>query len=157
MAGIDKPGTMPVAETPKAQGGEIDEVRLFVGGLPGDVTEPLLSSRFTPFGHVVACEIVAPKQSVVMMAQAAGLQPAQPRLSGPSTSTDAAPGSPELSCRGFAYVQLKPKDDASVGRCLSLVRRQGLMLASSMWQCTSQTLKVVAVPTGRILPPLQLP
>ncbi len=69
-------------------------VRLYVGGLPADIKQPELTARFTPFGQVAGCEVV------------------------PAKGLDATPG----CCRGFAYVDLTPKDEQALSRCLSLVR-----------------------------------
>lgn len=69
-------------------------MRLYVGGLPPDITARDLEGRFRPFGAVASCEIV------------------------PSKGPAADPG----ACRGFAYVSFEPKDDAALARCLSLVR-----------------------------------
>jgi len=68
-------------------------VRLYVGGLPGDITPKQLEGRFASFGTVSNTKLIIIKQQ--------------------STS----PG-----CRGFAYVDFCPKDDQSLHRCLSLVR-----------------------------------
>jgi hypothetical protein len=68
-------------------------VRLYVGGLPGDITRKQLEGRFASFGTVSNTKLIVSKQQ--------------------STS----PG-----CRGFAYVDFSPKDDQSLHRCLSLVR-----------------------------------
>lgn len=69
-------------------------VRLYVGGLPSEIAAKDVIGRFAPFGSVGGCELVATK----------GL--------------DAAP----RVCRGFAYVDMQPKDEISLKRCLSLVR-----------------------------------
>lgn len=74
-------------------------VRLFVGGLPNGVTAADLTARFTPFGSVAAIEVVAAKPH----------DPLRP--------ADAVAGG---CSRGFAYVELRPKDAVSVHRCLSL-------------------------------------
>ncbi|KAL0041991.1 hypothetical protein WJX77_000059 [Trebouxia sp. C0004] len=66
-------------------------VRLYVGGLPGDITPKQLEERFASFGTVSNTKLILSKQQ--------------------STS----PG-----CRGFAYVDFSPKDDQSLHRCLSL-------------------------------------
>lgn len=81
-------------------------VRLYVGGLPADTTADLLAQRFKPFGDVLGCEIVTEKP---------GWIPKQP-----------VPAGQPAGCRGFAYLNLQPKDDTSVARCLSLVRGAGL-------------------------------
>ncbi|KIY91869.1 hypothetical protein MNEG_16095, partial [Monoraphidium neglectum] len=67
-------------------------MRLFVGGLPPDITKRDVEGRFAPFGAVAGCDIV------------------------PSKGLGASPG----ECRGFAYVDFEPKDNASLARCLSL-------------------------------------
>lgn len=69
-------------------------VRLYIGGLPVDITTKQLSGRFASFGTLSAIELVPSKQQ---------LNPA--------------------GCHGFAYVDFTPKDDQSLHRCLSLVRR----------------------------------
>ncbi|KAL0041550.1 hypothetical protein WJX79_007237 [Trebouxia sp. C0005] len=66
-------------------------VRLYVGGLPSDITSKQLEGRFASFGTVSNTKLTLSKQQ--------------------STS----PG-----CRGFAYVDFCPKDDQSLHRCLSL-------------------------------------
>ncbi|GLC46791.1 hypothetical protein PLESTB_001941800 [Pleodorina starrii] len=76
-------------------------VRLFVGGLPRDISAADLRSRFSPFGKVEAIEIVPQKQEEASVT----ITP-----SGGATAT----------CRGFAYVELEPKDDISVHKCLSV-------------------------------------
>jgi len=68
-------------------------MRLYVGGLPTDITARDVEGRFASFGSVAGCEVV------------------------PAKGLDAADG----ACRGFAYVDFTPKDDASLARCLSLV------------------------------------
>ena len=73
------------------------EMRLYVGGLPPDITPLDVEGRFKPFGAVASCELV------------------------PSKGPGADPG----ACRGFAYVEFQPKDDASLARCLSLVSAAG--------------------------------
>ena len=78
--------------------------RLFVGGIDRDVTAQLLSSRFLPFGQVLSCEVVPEK------ANGSGEGGAAVTV-----------GDGKLACRGFAYVDLAPKDDAALHRCLSLV------------------------------------
>ena len=78
--------------------------RLFVGGIDRDVTAQLLSSRFLPFGKVLSCEVVPEKASASGEGGAA-----------------VAVGNGKPACRGFAYVDLAPKDDAALHRCLSLV------------------------------------
>ena len=70
----------------------IDVVRLYVGGLPADISVKQLEGRFASFGSVPALELVSSRQT-------------------------AANG-----CRGFAYVNFLPKDDQALHRCLSLVR-----------------------------------
>ena len=77
--------------------GPDSSVRLYVGGLPGEVTSEQLAQRFQPFGSVGAVQLVPAKL---------GTMPA---------------GSPPNACRGFAYVQLAPKDEAALHRCLSMV------------------------------------
>ncbi len=65
-------------------------VRLYVGGLPPDVTEEQLRARFTPFGAVSACCIAPPKV-----------------YGGASFP------------RNFGHVELEPRDEASLRRCIS--------------------------------------
>ena len=68
-------------------------VRLFVGGLPADITIKQLEARFAPFGTLSRVELIPSKLP-----------------KGPS------------ACRGFAYVDFRPEDDQALHRCLSLVR-----------------------------------
>lgn len=68
-------------------------VRLFIGGLPGDITSKQLAGRFASFGSTSAVELVPRKHS------------------------------PADGCRGFAYVDFTPNDDQALHRCLSLVRK----------------------------------
>ena len=70
------------------------KIRLYVGGLPSQITAKQLEGRFASFGKVSAINVIPSK------AQSA-----------------------DLSCRGFAYVEFCPKDDQSLQRCLSLVSR----------------------------------
>ena len=70
-------------------------VRLFIGGVPADVEPPELQSRFSPFGMVRLCEYARPK---------------------------GIPGFPPIR-RGFAHIELQPKDEAAIAKCLSVVRQ----------------------------------
>ena len=83
-------------------------VRLYVGGIPADVTEQELTARFTSFGAVTACETIAARE---------GFPPPSAAVSSSSVQHEAAG---QLN-RGFAYINLQPKDDHSVSKCLSLV------------------------------------
>ena len=69
-------------------------VRLYVGGLPADVTCDQLAQRFAPFGRVDGADLAAPQ------------------VDGCEVLKDA-------SCRGFGYVELEPTDEAALRRCLS--------------------------------------
>lgn len=69
-------------------------IRLYVGGLPGQITGNQLSDRFAAFGRVSAVELVPGKTHTA-----------------------------DLPCRGFAYVNFCPKDDSALHRCLSLVSK----------------------------------
>jgi hypothetical protein len=75
---------------------ELDMVRLFVGGLSEDITSLDLSQRFLPFGVVENCEVLAPKDSDTFRASHA-------------------------HCRGFGYLDLEPKDEPALRKCLSVV------------------------------------
>jgi hypothetical protein len=77
-----------------------EPIRLFVGGLPSTVSSTQIGQRFESFGKVIAVELV-------------------PEKTGTVTS-----GNPLHPCRGFAYVQLRPNDDASLRRCISMVNLQ---------------------------------
>lgn len=79
-------------------------IRLYVGGLPPDIQEKDVIGRFTSFGAVSSCELSQPK--------------------------NVDPAAPPPTCRGFAYVEMIPKDETSLGRCLSLV--SGVQQADSM-------------------------
>lgn len=65
-------------------------VRLFVGGLP-PVTEEELRARFLPFGEVTHCFIAPPK------------------IYGPDN----------VFSRNFGHVELEPKDEAALRKCIS--------------------------------------
>lgn len=65
-------------------------VRLYVGGLPPDVSEEQLRARFTPFGAVSSCSLAPPKV-----------------YGGASFP------------RNFGHVELEPKDEAALRRCIS--------------------------------------
>lgn len=71
-------------------------MRLYVGGLPPDITPRDVEGRFAPFGAVAGVEL----------APAKGIQLDE---------------LPRGSCRGFAHVDFEPKDVAALARCLSLV------------------------------------
>ena len=74
-----------------------EQVRLYVGGLPSTVSCTQISQRFESFGKVHGVELVAEKEGTVRASQ------------------------PLQSCRGFAYVQFSPSDEASLRRCISMV------------------------------------
>ena len=76
-------------------------VRLYVGGLPADVTAEQLAERFAPFGRVEGADLAAPQ-------------------------ADGCAALKDASCRGFGYVELEPKDEAALRRCLSTVSKRRL-------------------------------
>ena len=76
-------------------------VRLYVGGLPADVTAEQLAERFAPFGRVEGADLAAPQ-------------------------ADGCAALKGASCRGFGYVELEPKDEAALRRCLSTVGKRRL-------------------------------
>jgi RNA recognition motif-containing protein len=67
--------------------------RIYIGGLTPDISQNDVAGRFKPFGQVLSCEIIKAKASDADL----------------------------NSCRGFAYVNMQPKDEASLARMLSLV------------------------------------
>ena len=69
-------------------------VRLFLGGLPPDVTPEQLVQRFAAFGAVTDAHVAAPK-------------------------TYAALPSDAGFYRGFGFVELQPQDDAALRRALA--------------------------------------
>ena len=73
-------------------------VRLYVGGLPPNISSKQVASRFASFGSTSAVELVPSKHHE------------------------------EAGCRGFAYVDFVPNDDQSLHRCLSLVRGTGFQV-----------------------------
>jgi RNA recognition motif-containing protein len=80
-------------------------MRIFVGGLPPDITAADVAARFAPFGTVTACDIAPEKQA------------------GTATATSKAKRPPPPPpCRGFAHITFEPRDAAALARCLSLVR-----------------------------------
>ena len=97
-------------------------VRLCVGGLDAEVTSELLSARFASFGAVSACEIVARKSNDVSEPRLAPRLASARRQSATAAAAAEAVAAQE-GCRGFAYVELEPKDDAALQRCLSTVSR----------------------------------
>jgi len=70
-------------------------VRIFVGGIPPEVDPPELKSRFSPFGLVRHCEYAKPKPQ-------------------------GCPGFSPIR-RGFAYLEIEPKDEAAIAKCLTVV------------------------------------
>ena len=74
-----------------------EPVRLWLSGLPGTVSSSQVGQRFESFGKVESVELIPEKNGT--MSASSPLQP----------------------CRGFAYVQLSPKDEASLRRCISMV------------------------------------
>jgi RNA recognition motif. (a.k.a. RRM, RBD, or RNP domain) len=68
--------------------------RIYIGGLDPEVATADVVGRFAPFGAVAGCELVPAKAG-------------------------AAPGG---SCRGFAYVDFIPHNEAALARVFSLVR-----------------------------------
>ena len=74
------------------QGGAV-MVRLFVAGLPTEVTAEQLAQRFAPFGQVQGVELAKSKPGST-------LEPGQ--------------------CRGFGHLELDA-DEQALKRCLSLV------------------------------------
>lgn len=77
-----------------------EPIRLFIGGLPENVSAQQLAGRFTSFGSVSDVVLVPSK-----------LQ------------------SGRTGCRGFAYVAFSPKDDMALQRCLSVVSFQSIQYA----------------------------
>ncbi len=69
-------------------------VRLFVGGLPPNISSADLRTRFASFGNVTDIEIVSDKDGNI---------PKDPGAHGGVPWTATKP------CRGFAYVNLEPK------------------------------------------------
>ncbi len=78
-------------------------VRLFVGGLPSDISAADLSSRFSPFGKVSSVEIIPSKENDL-----SGTQKALSGRGAPQSLPAPAP------CRGFAYVEFEPKASGGV-------------------------------------------
>jgi RNA recognition motif-containing protein len=70
-------------------------IRLFVGGLPPDIDEGELAKRFSSFGVVTACEYAKSKPE--------GVKEFEP------------------ICRGFAYLNIEPVNDAAIRKCLTAV------------------------------------
>ncbi|BDA43982.1 probable nucleolar protein 8 at N-terminal half [Coccomyxa sp. Obi] len=73
-----------------------EETRLYVGGLPHDVSPEQIAQRFQSFGTVQSVELVPEKKGSV--------------YAGPTLK----------QCRGFAFVQLSPKDETALHRCVSM-------------------------------------
>eukprot|EP00850_Spirogloea_muscicola_P015093 SM000113S24049 [mRNA] locus=s113:183202:186791:- [translate_table: standard] len=90
-------------------GGGGGALRLFVGGVPPDVTSAELERRFAAFGAVLGVDVVPAKRS------AAG-------ASGEAPSAAAAAATAAAECRGFAYVELVPQSDAALRKCFSAAK-----------------------------------
>ncbi len=71
-------------------------VRLYVGGLSAEITSHDLSQRFQSFGEVANCEVMPPKDNDTFRP-------------------------PTAQCRGFGFLDLEPKDESSLRKCLSVV------------------------------------
>ena len=98
-------------------------VRLYVGGIDAEITPELLWGRFASFGTVAECEIIRRKSNDVSQPRLAPqLSSARSLFSG-VTAAAAEAAARETGCRGFAYVELEPRDDAALHRCLSTVTR----------------------------------
>ena len=90
-------------------------VRLYVGGLPQDVTKEQLAQRFAPFGRVDDADLVLGR----------------------------ADGSAETACRGFGYVELEPTNDGALHRCLSTVSKPLVLSCStSLLQCVGSLIEL---------------
>lgn len=76
-------------------------MRLFVGGLPPGLTPEELRARFTPFGEVLDCRIAPPK------------------VYGGGASSKGAGTPPATFPRDFGHVELLPKDEAALRKCIS--------------------------------------
>eukprot|EP00983_Pelagomonas_calceolata_P101447 1158699-Pelagomonas_calceolata.AAC.9 len=103
-------------------------VRLYVRGLPDSNTSIQdVVARFASFGQVEACELVPRKQ------------PETAGISKPSLVARPPWGAtPVANCR-FAYVEMEPKDDSSLARCLSVSRMQ-LEASETKMCCPSSSL-----------------
>ena len=88
-------------------------VRLFVGGLAEDITSQELSQPFCHFGVVENCEVIPPKENDTFRGCTA-------------------------HCRGFGYLDLEPKDEASLRKCLSVV-----FTYSSLYKSTAMSASIL--------------
>ncbi len=82
-------------------------LRLYVGGLQEHLKADQLAEAFRSFGVVSQVDIVPFKQL-----EHGSVDPGR--------------------CRGFAYLNLEPKDDGALSRCLSLVSRVCSFRTSSL-------------------------
>jgi hypothetical protein len=87
-----------------------DMTRLHVRGLPQGVTAKDVAQRFSPFGNVTVLEFVLCKHPERPQAPGASIV-ATPPFREDSTVHD---------CR-FAYVELQPRDESTLARCISMV------------------------------------
>lgn len=71
--------------------------RIFLGGLPPDVTRDDLAQRFQSFGKVIECEIIPDKLYNVVLTNKT-----------------------EIFKRNFGYVSIEPKDENSLKRALQV-------------------------------------
>ncbi|CAI7795845.1 unnamed protein product [Closterium sp. NIES-53] len=99
-------------------------VRLFVGGLPGNVSEDEVRGRFQPFGQVNEVNVILAKSHQLLPASFAAptSQQTNPDRLFHETSADGADRqcSHVAVCRGFAYVDMVPKSAKALHQCLSL-------------------------------------
>ncbi|GBG84957.1 hypothetical protein CBR_g39420 [Chara braunii] len=125
------------------------KLRLFVGGLPKDIRPEELRERFSSFGVITDAVVIPEKRtypiplsSLVFSASpstqtASLIRPCASTAAGihgrqePSAAIAAGSSSPAADgqaasrvetalCRGFGYVELKPKSEASLRQCFSL-------------------------------------
>ena len=97
-------------------------VRVYVGGVPPDVSPSELAQRFASFGEVQGCELLPPKAGALPSVSfqtflaSGGRQQHHGRT---AAGASASAGQPASSAhRGVAYLELQPEDAAALQKCL---------------------------------------
>lgn len=110
-------------------------MRIYVGGVPPDVTPAELVQRFAAFGDVQGCELLPPKagalppvpfhvmlqasQSQTIVKSSSSVLCGRHPKSGPVAAAEQAAAAVAMPAhRGVAYLDLHPKDGANLQKCL---------------------------------------
>lgn len=77
-------------------------IRIYVGGIPRNITKDELRQRFAPFGLVADVELIQEKDSQLPLAMCEDTF--------------------QKGCRGFAYINFQPQEEKSLHKCMTLVQ-----------------------------------